>query len=138
MLVGLAYIAILNKQANGLVKLTFGIYFGWITIATVANLTIYLVSLGLPNNTVGATIQTGLIVLVASLIGSVTAIRTKDLGYGFVILWALFGIYQKHTSPIYFDYGYIMIINSVLVGAVAIVLSLLFIAYLIVKEKKLA
>jgi hypothetical protein len=138
MLAGLAYIAILNKQASGLVKLTFGIYFGWITIATVANATIYLVSLGLPNNTVGATIQTALIVLVASLIGSVTTIRTKDLGYGFVILWALFGIYQKHISPFYFDYGYIMVINSVLIGAITILLSLLFSGYLIVKEKKLA
>lgn len=137
MLAGLAYIAILNKQASGLLKLTFGIYFGWITIATVANATIYLVSLGLPNNTVGATIQTALIVLVASLIGSVTTIRTKDLGYGFVILWALFGIYQKHISPFYFDYGYIMVINSVLIGGVAIILSLLFSGYLIAKEKKL-
>jgi hypothetical protein len=137
MLVGLAYIAIINKQASGLVKLTFGIYFGWITIASVASATIYLVSLGLPNNTVGATIQTALIVLVASLIGSVTTIRTKDLGYGFVILWALFGIYQKHISPFYFDYGYIMVINSVLIGGVAIILSLLFSGYLIAKEKKL-
>ena len=137
MLVGLAYIAILNKQASGLVKLTFGIYFGWITIATVANATIYLVSLGLPNNTVGATIQTALIVLVAALIGGVTTIRIKDLGYGLVILWALFGIYQKHTSPFYFDYGYIMIINSVLIGAAVVVVSLLLVSYLIRKEKKL-
>jgi tryptophan-rich sensory protein len=116
MLFALGYISIILKNKQDFIKTTFGIYFGWITIATVANITIWLVSIGVPNNTVGANIQTSLIVIVASIIGATTTILQKDIGYGLVILWALLGIYLKHISPVFFDYGYTAVINSTLLG----------------------
>ena len=140
MLISLGYISILLKNNQSFVKTTFGIYFGWITVATIANATIWLVSIGVPNNTVGANIQTSIIVLVAAIIGAVTTIIQKDIGYGSVILWALFGIYLKHISPIFFDYGYVAVINSVLIGCLIMLLSLAFSFYRIFKSsiKKVA
>jgi hypothetical protein len=136
MLIVLGYTSLLLAKRQDLEKITFGVYFGWITVATIANATIYLVSLGLPNNTVGATLQTIVIILVAILIGAFTTIKQKDLGYGLVIFWALFGIYQKHISPLYFDYGYISIVNTTIFGMSVIFLSLVFTFYQLRKQLK--
>ena len=123
MLVSLGYISIIVKKNQSFIKTTFGIYFGWITVATIANATIWLVSLGLPNNTVGATLQTVAIILIAGLIGSITTYLQKDIGYGLVIMWALLGIYLKHISPIYFDYGYISVINTTLLSFLIVLIA---------------
>ena len=79
-------------------RLPFSVYFGWITVATVANITVWLVSiewsgLGLPDQ-----IWAVLIIAVAAAIGTVTMLRNRDLAYGLVLVWAFVGILIKHTS----------------------------------------
>jgi hypothetical protein len=117
-LVMLILISLQFKKVNTLTKVTFGIYFGWITVATIANVTTYLVRLGLPNNTVGATLQTIVILLVGVVIGLLTLWIQKNVGYGLVLVWAYLGIYLKHIDPNQFDYGYISIVNTSLVGMI--------------------
>ncbi|MDP2424893.1 MAG: tryptophan-rich sensory protein [Candidatus Izemoplasmatales bacterium] len=117
-LVMLILISFQFKKVNTLTKVTFGIYFGWITVATIANVTTYLVRLGLPNNTVGANLQTIVILLVGVVIGLLTLWIQKNVGYGLVLAWAYLGIYLKHIDPNQFDYGYISIVNTSLVGMI--------------------
>lgn len=82
-----------------LVRLPFSIYFGWITIATVANVTTWLVSMKWD----GAGLSEGTwmvaILLVAAAIGLVTVFRSRDLAYLAVFVWAYAGILVKHLSP---------------------------------------
>lgn len=119
-LLSLIKISLLSTQA-GLapkdrlfVKIPFGVYFGWITIATVANITTLLVSLGWKNLLFPDQIWMVIILLVATAIAAITTLTQKNLAYGLVPIWAYFGIWLKHTSPLEFNYQYPLIINTVI------------------------
>ncbi len=96
-------------------KIPFGIYFGWITIATIANITTFLVSLNWKNFIFPDETWMIIILLVGMVIASITTIKEKNLAYGLVPVWAYLGIYLKHTSPLGFNNMYPNIINTVII-----------------------
>lgn len=75
----------------------FSVYLGWITVATVANITdwLYLVEW----NGFGIHAQTWAVIMlaVASLLGLAMALTRRDAGYLFVLVWAFIGIAVKQT-----------------------------------------
>jgi len=79
------------------VDVLFSVYLGWITVATVANVTdwLYLVEW----NGFGIHAQTWAIIMlaVASLLGLGMALRRRDVGYLSVLVWAFIGIAMKQT-----------------------------------------
>ncbi len=79
-----------------LLSLPFSVYFGWITVATIANATVLLVSLDWNGFGIAPHIWTVIILFTGVLIGSVTALRRRDAAYGLVILWAYTGILIRH------------------------------------------
>ena len=79
-----------------LLSLPFSVYFGWITVATIANATVLLVSLDWNGLGIAQQIWTVIILFTGVLIGSVTALRRRDAAYGLVILWAYTGILIRH------------------------------------------
>lgn len=89
-----------------LVRLPFSVYFGWIAVATVANVTTWLASM----NWDGAGLSQGTwmvaVLLVAAGIGLVTSFRNNDLAYLAVFIWAFAGILVKHLSPNGWDGAY--------------------------------
>ena len=115
------------RKAGLLAKAAFGIYFGWITVATIANVTTFLVSLGVPNDTVGATLQTMLVLLAGLGIGGATLLIQKNPGYGLVLAWAYLGIYLKHVDPAQFDRGYASVYNTALFGMIAFLVLTAFV-----------
>lgn len=110
-----------------LAKLPFSVYFGWITVATVANITVWLVSLGWD----GAGISKGTwmvaVLLVAAVISLVAALRNRDAAYLAVVVWAYAGILLKHLSPSGFDghYPSTIVALSVLLGVFISVIIML-------------
>jgi len=104
------------RRTDALTKAAFGVYFGWITVATIANATTWLVTLGLPVDTVGATLQTVAVLLVGLAVGGAVLLIRKNLGYGLVIAWAYLGIFLKHIDPALFDRGFIAVANTALFG----------------------
>lgn len=80
------------------VRLPFSLYFGWITIATIANATTLLVSIGWDRLEFSESLWTILILIVGALIGTVTTLKNRDVAYGLVLVWAYVGIIIKHTS----------------------------------------
>ena len=98
-----------------LIRLPFSVYFGWITVATIANTTIMLVFWNWKGAGIAEHIWTIAVLLVGLLIGAATALRQKDLAYLLVLIWAYAGIYLKHTSPEGFAGQYGSIIDTVLV-----------------------
>lgn len=80
------------------VRLPFSIYLGWITVATIANITAVLYFLNWDG--FGVSPETWmLIVLVAVVvIAALVSLRRRDFAYNLVILWALFGIAVKHST----------------------------------------
>ena len=89
----------LRGREYALVKLPFSVYFGWITVATVANVTTWLVSVGWN----GAGLSEGtwmvLVLLVAAVIGIMVTLHNRDVVYLAVFIWAYTGILVKHLSP---------------------------------------
>jgi hypothetical protein len=79
------------------VDVPFGIYLGWITVATVANVTdwLYLVEwngFGIP-----ATTWAVIMIAVASLVGLAMGITRRDAAYLLVLVWSFVGIAVKQT-----------------------------------------
>ena len=105
----------LSTKEKIFVKLPFSIYFGWITVATIANATTLLVSLGWNGFGISEAIWTVIIVSIGAVIGILTVLKNKDYAYGLVILWAYAGILIKHMSTGGFNGIYIEVIISVIV-----------------------
>lgn len=95
-----------------LVAVPFSVYFGWLTVATVANITVWLVSVGWNGFGIAPYIWAVMIIVVAAIIGSLTMLRNRDMAYGLVLIWAFCGIVIKHTSPDGFASQYPLVIAT--------------------------
>lgn len=74
------------------VQAPFSVYFGWITIASIANVAAALVSVGWNGFGLSAETWGILVILIALLITTLVVITRRDAAYGLVIVWALIGI----------------------------------------------
>jgi hypothetical protein len=110
-----------------LIRLPFSIYFGWITVATVANITVWLVSIGWDGFGIEAQYWAVAIIAIAALIGTLIAVRNRDVAYVAVLLWAFTGILIKHNSPDGFAGQYPAVITTTIVCLVAFVIAEIFI-----------
>jgi hypothetical protein len=74
------------------VHVPFSVYLGWVTIATIANIAVTLVSLGWDG--FGLSLQTWaiLVLAVALLLDLVVLATRRDIAYSLVFIWALAGI----------------------------------------------
>lgn len=93
----------------------FSLYFGWITVAAIANMTVFLVSLGWKGFGISEVVWTSIILLVGSLIGILRMNKDKNIIYGLVFIWAYLGILIKHLSASGFSGQYPSIIVTVIV-----------------------
>jgi len=98
--IGLSKVLLKEKIA---VHTTISLYLGWITVATIANVTAVLVKLDVGEMVLGQTTWTILVIAVATLITILILLRRKDVIYSLVIVWALLGIIIKRLfdDPIY-------------------------------------
>jgi len=93
-------------------RIPFAIYFGWVTVATIANISSFLVQLGYQEGFLGLSAEswTVVILIVATLIGTATAIINSSPSYSLVLVWAFFGIYSRHISEFEYNQQYPSII----------------------------
>jgi benzodiazapine receptor len=73
-------------------QMPFSVYLGWITIASIANVAVTLVSVNWDGFGIGPETWAILIVAVALLITLLVVATRRDVAYGLVIIWALVGI----------------------------------------------
>jgi hypothetical protein len=82
------------------VDLPFSVYLGWITVATVANVTDWLYLIGWDGFGVPAPTWAVIMIAVASVVGLLMALTRRDAGYLFVLVWSFVGIALKQvTAP---------------------------------------
>lgn len=113
----------LTKKEKIFVSVPFNVYFGWITIATIANVVAYLVSINWNGFTINEPIWMIAIVVVGLLIAGATILKNKDIAYGLVIIWAYAGILIKHVSSAGFNSEYLGVIITVSVSIILLVAS---------------
>lgn len=95
------------STANSLlISMPFSVYFGWITVATIANITVLLVSLNWNGFGLQSVVWTILILLIGTAIGLVRGLYDQKISYMLVLIWAYLGIIIKHTSQSGFDSQY--------------------------------
>ena len=80
------------------VHLPFSTYFGWITIASIANVATTLVSIDWDGFGINPETWASLIILIALLLSLIIVITRKDIAYGLVIAWAFIGISVAQTA----------------------------------------
>jgi hypothetical protein len=97
------------------IRAPFSIYFGWITVATIANITVFLVSISWNGFGISDFVWTSAILLVGAVIGILRMRKDKDIAYGMVLVWAYSWILFKHTSAGGFDGQYPSVITAVIV-----------------------
>jgi hypothetical protein len=99
----------------------FSVYFGWITVAAIANITVFLVSIGWNGFGVADYVWTSVIVLVGAVIGILRMRKDRNVVYGLVLVWAYLGILLKHVSSDGFGGQYPSIIATVIACLIALV-----------------
>lgn len=75
-----------------LLRAPFSVYYGWLTVATVANVSVWLVSINWDGWGVSPSAWLVTILWVAAAIGVTATLRNKDWPYGLVFVWAYIGI----------------------------------------------
>jgi len=101
------------------------IYFGWITIAMIANVTTWLVAIDWQRWGISQDLWMVIMVIIGSVIASIVIIKDRSFSYGLVITWALFGIITKHLSPQYFAQSYPSVVLVTLIALVVIMMETL-------------
>ena len=93
--IGKSDVGIREKLA---VHIPFSTYLGWITIASIANVSVTLVSAEWDGFGISQEIWAALVVIIALLISVLVIVTRKDIAYGLVIIWALVGIAAGQTG----------------------------------------
>lgn len=98
---------------------TFSVYLGWITVATVANTTIWLMDLGWDGGFVPASVWAAITLVVATTLGARMLRAYRDAAYAAVLVWAFVGIVVMQS-------GTVLVAATAVLGAV----TLLYVAAL--------
>jgi hypothetical protein len=81
-----------------LVNIPFSVYLGWITIATIANATAFLVQINWNKFGISDQLWTVIVIAVGIIITLATVFSRNDIFYCFVVIWALAGILLKRMA----------------------------------------
>ncbi|PNX49290.1 MAG: hypothetical protein BV457_02105 [Thermoplasmata archaeon M9B1D] len=76
----------------------FSVYLGWITVATIANITAWLVTISWDGFGISDVTWTIIVLCVATLLTLIILYKRKDIAYSLVIIWALLGIVIKRIQ----------------------------------------
>jgi len=113
----------------------FTVYLGWITVATIANITTFLVAIKWNQFMLSDVFWTNTILLVGAIIGTYGIFYYRSIAYGAVIFWAYIGIAIKHISVNGFNSQYASIIVTVFVSLLLIFAGELLYIQIRIKSK---
>ncbi len=113
-------------------KAAFGMYLGWICIATIANITAVLVFFGWEGFGQSETFWTCLMIIIGAVVGGWTLIKLNNAYIGISVLWAFGGIIIKRVEAL--EYHRFIVWITVL--AIIIVVASLLIETVKVAFKK--
>jgi hypothetical protein len=84
------------------IKAPFGMYLGWICVATVANVTTFLVNNKWDRAGQSEVFWTCLMIIIATMIVSYAIMKVRNFYMGLAVIWAFSGIiYARLNAPVY-------------------------------------
>lgn len=83
-------------------QLPASLYLAWISVATMANVTAFLVSVGVKSGTLGLSAATwsAVLLVIAAALGAFFLIRFRDYAFALVLAWAFLGVYLARPEVI--------------------------------------
>lgn len=81
-----------------LVQAPFSLYLGWISVATIANVSVVLYDLKWGGFGISPLTWTLIMMSAAVILATIMLIRRRDYIFALVIIWALIGIGVKHSD----------------------------------------
>jgi benzodiazapine receptor len=87
-----------SRGERWFVHVPFSIYLGWITVATIANVTSLLDFYQWNGWGIGPAIWAVIMLVVGTIVASAVSLSRGDVAYSLVIMWAFAGIAVKHTG----------------------------------------
>jgi hypothetical protein len=87
-----------NLPRKWLAQSAFGVYLGWICIATIANFTTVLVYLNFNKFGLTDTFWTGGVIGIGSITAAMLVVRYKNIYIGLAVIWALIGIVIRQNQ----------------------------------------
>jgi len=118
----------LLNSTNSFLKLTFGVYAGWICIATIANVTAFLVSVQWNGFGIDEDTWTIMMILVGSIVAGFTIWRLQNPYIALAVIWGFVGIIINRNS----DYQ-----SIVVTAAIAILIVWGVTIYQILSKKRI-
>ena len=97
----------------------FSLYLGWISVATIANITAWTVSIGWSGWGISMIDWTSIMVVVATLLGITLLLKYRDIFFNLVVIWALYGIMYKRISIDPVVYGSIITTAQICIAFIA-------------------
>lgn len=109
-----------------LVRAPFSIYYGWITVATIANMSIWLSSLGFTGWGIASQVWQTLVLLAGGLILCAGIWVNHDALYGLAGLWGYAGIIMRQLSLDTADISYFWSLGACFISCASMLLVILF------------
>lgn len=116
------------------VMLPLSVYLGWITVATIANLTAVFVTVGWSGFGLTEVFWTVAVMIAAIVINLLVIILQGDIWFSLVGVWALYGIYLKRSAETASPTPAIVL--TALVGMALIVFTI--VVHLVIKGRRIA
>lgn len=118
-----------NLPEKALIHLPFTIYFAWICVATVANITAFLISVKWNGGIIHPEVWTIIMMVATTILGAVITLKYHVAGFAAVVFWALLGIFIRGED----QYNFI----PYTAVSLMVVLAMLMFYMIITKKEKL-
>lgn len=87
-----------NNAEKWSVDIPFSVYLGWISVATIANITNYLYLINWDGFGIAPQVWAVIMLTVASIVGVLMALTRRDSAYTLVFVWSFIGIANKQAA----------------------------------------
>jgi len=78
--------------------ITNSVYWGWISIATIANFTALFVTLGWDGSPLNEVVWTIILIIIGLIITTLMLLQYNNIPFALVVIWAYLGIFIKRSS----------------------------------------
>jgi len=79
-------------------RLPFSIYLAWISVATIANISIFLYSIDWSGFGIPSAVWAAILISIATLLGCIACLQRRDFAFIAVLVWAFIGIANKQSD----------------------------------------
>lgn len=112
-----------------MIRAPFGVYYGWITVATIANVSVWLSSIGFTGWVLPSQLWQVIVLLLGCAILCAGILINHDIPYGLAGLWAYAGIMIRQLSLDTTGTSYFWSLAAIIISCAVILLVIMFKAF---------